>query len=96
MSRYRVEEPIPTSTTAHIYGPDGQVLGQIYKADAPEAEHLKRFIEAHDVILNMLRNSANEMHYVFSALWRSNVQDLFELTNQMDALVGHIDGKEAQ
>lgn len=93
---YRVEEPSAASNTLDIYGPDGRVIGQIYGAGDPDAEHLKRFIDAHDVILNMLRNSANEMHYVFSALWRSNVQDLFELTNQMDALVGHIDGKQAQ
>ena len=46
MSRYRVEEPIPTSTTAHIYGPDGQVLGQIYRADDPEAKRIKAWIEA--------------------------------------------------
>jgi hypothetical protein len=46
MSRYRIEEPIPTSTTAHIYGPDGQVLGQIYRADDPEAKRIKAWIEA--------------------------------------------------
>ena len=86
MSRYRVEEPIPTSTTAHIYGPDGQVLGQIYRADDTESLRLKRFIEAHDEIFDLLRSAANELHE-----W-----DAFHETNQIDALIERINGEEAE
>ena len=43
--RYRVDEPNAVSNTLDIYGPDGRVIGQIYGADDPDAEHLKRFIE---------------------------------------------------
>ena len=58
MSRYRIDGPIPASATAHIYGPDGQVIGKIYRADAPESLRLKRFIEAHDEIIAALRSAA--------------------------------------
>jgi hypothetical protein len=84
MSRYRVEEPIPTSTTAHIYGPDGQVLGQIYRAEDPESLRFKRFIEAHDEIIDALLDAASAI--VFSLV----------RTNQIDTLIERINGKEAQ
>lgn len=84
MSRYRVDEPIPTSTTAHIYGPDGQVLGQIYRTDEPESERLKRFIEAHDQIVTVLRGA---MHAL-------GPKDCY--TPIIEKLINRIDGEERQ
>ena len=95
MSRYRVE-PCKVSKTLNIYGPGGQILGKICGADDPETLRFVRFIEAHDEIMEMLRNAASDMHQVFSALSRSNIQDAFELTNEMDALVDRLEGEEAQ
>jgi hypothetical protein len=86
MSRYRVDEPIPTSTTAHIYGPDGRVLGQIYRANDPESLRFKRFIEAHDEIIDALLDAAIELHEA----------GLSVRTNQIDTLIERINGKEAQ
>ena len=84
MSRYRVDEPIPTSTTAHIYGPDGQVLGQIYRTDEPESERLKRFIEAHDQIVTVLRGAMRVL----------GPKDCYAPI--IEKLINRIDGKEAQ
>ena len=94
MSRYRVE-PCKVSKTFNIYGSGGQVLGYIYKTDDPEILRFKRYIESYDEIMEMLGNAASDMHRVFSALSRSNIQDAFELTNEMDDLIERIKGEEA-
>lgn len=87
MSRYRVDEPIPTSTTAHIYGPDGRVIGQIYRADDSESLRFKRFIEAHDEIVTVLRQIAEA-----GGRWLV----LEACTDNLTSIINRIDGKEAQ
>ena len=94
MSRYRVDEPIPTSTTAHIYGPDGQVLGQIYKADDTESLRFKRFIEDYDEIVEALRNAAKIAFDI--TVGDFDYGDVFKSLNQVDILLERIDGKEAK
>lgn len=94
MSRYRIEEPIATSTTAHIYGPDGQVLGKVYRADDTDTEHLKRFIEDYDEIVEVLRNAAKIAFDITAGDFDHG--DVFNLLNQVDVLLECIDGKEAQ
>jgi hypothetical protein len=103
MSRYRIDEPIPTSTTAHIYGPDGRVIGQIYGAGDPDTEHLKRFIEDYDEIVEVLRNAAKIGSDIAAiALLPEKLQgdfdygDAFNFFNQVGVLLECIDGKEAK
>ena len=103
MSRYRIDEPIPTSTTAHIYGPDGQVLGQIYRADDTESLRLKRLIEAHDEIVTVLRDAAKIGFDIAAiALLPEKLQgdfdygDAFNFFNQVGVLLERLDGKEAE
>jgi hypothetical protein len=86
MSRYRIDEPIPISTTAHIYGPDGKVIGQIYRADDTESLRLKRFIEAHDEIVTVLRQIAEA-----DGRWLV----LQACTDNLTSIINRIDGKEA-
>ena len=87
MSRYRIDEPIPTSTTAHIYGPDGQVLGKVYRADDTESLRLKRFIESHDEIVTVLRQIAEA-----GGRWLV----LEACTDNLTSVINRIDGKEAE
>jgi hypothetical protein len=94
MSRYRVDEPIPTSTTAHIYGLDGQVIGQIYGADGPESLRFKHFIEDYDEIVEVLRNAAKIAFDI--TVGDFDYGDVFKFRNQVDVLLECIDGKEAE
>ena len=102
MSRYRVDEPIPTSTTAHIYGPEGQVLGQIYRTNDTESERLKRFIEAHDEILDVLRDISQALHEQFAgpAVVQPSQVDKYafwqRILREVDDLINRIDGEESE
>jgi len=87
MSRYRIDGPIPASMTAHIYGPDGQVLGKVYKADNPESLRFKRFIEAHDEIVTVLRQIAEA-----GGRWLV----LEACTDNLTSIINRIDGEEAE
>jgi len=84
MSRYRIDGPIPASKTAHIYGPDGQVLGKIYRANNPESLRFKRFIEAHDGILMTLRGAKHVL----------GPRDCY--TPIIETLLRRLEGEEAQ
>ena len=86
MSRYRVE-PCKVSKTFNIYGPGGQVLGYIYGPWKPESERLKRFIEAHDEIVEALHAASDD-----SLCRRQSA----ETVTQIVTLLNRIDGKEAQ
>lgn len=94
MSRYRIDEPIPTSTTAHIYGPDGRVLGQIYRADGPESLRFKHFIEDYDEIVEVLRNAAKIAFDI--TVGDFDYGDVFKFRKQVDVLLECIDGEETQ
>jgi len=94
MSRYRVDEPIPTSTTAHIYGPDGQVIGQIYGADGPESLRFKHFIEDYDEIVEVLRNAAKIAFDI--TVGDFDYGDVFKFRKQVDVLLECIDGEETE
>ena len=83
MSRYRVE-PCKVSKTFNIYGSGGQVLGYIYKTDDPEILRFKRYIEAHDEIIDVLSDA------VFD--YGDQAINLIE----MGTLLKRLDSEEAQ
>jgi hypothetical protein len=87
MSRYRVEETSAVSTTRNIYGPGGLTLGYIYGPWKPEAERFKRFIEAHDEIVAVLRQiaEANGKWLVLEAC-----------ADNLTSIINRIDGEEAE
>lgn len=92
--RYRVDEPNAVSNMLDIYGPNGRVIGQIYGAGDPDAEHLKHFIEDYDEIVEVLRNAAKIAFDITAGDFDHG--DVFNLLNQVDVLLECIDGKEAQ
>lgn len=94
MSTYRVEEPNAVSNTLDIYGPDGQVIGQIYGADDTESLRFKHFIEDYDEIVEVLRNAAKIAFDITAGDFDHG--DVFNLLNQVDVLLECIDDKEAQ
>ena len=87
MSRYRVEEASAVSIARNIYGPGGLTLGYIYGPWKPEAEQFKRFIEAHDEIVTVLRQIAEA-----GGRWLV----LEACTDNLTSIINRIDGKEAQ
>ena len=93
MSRYRVDQST-AADVINIYGPDGRVIGQIYGAGDPDAEHLKRFIEDYDEIVEVLRNAAKIAFDITAGDFDHG--DVFNLLNQVDVLLECIDGKEAE
>ena len=94
MSTYRVDEPNAVSGTLDIYGPDGQVIGQIYGADGPESLRFKHFIEDYDEIVEVLRNAAKIAFDITGGNF--DYGDVFKFRNQVDVLLECIDGEEAE
>ena len=87
MSRYRVEEASAVPIARNIYGPGGLTLGYIYGSWKPEAERFKRFIEAHDEIVEALHAASDD-----SLCRRQSA----ETVTQIVTLLNRIDGEEAE
>jgi len=86
MSRYRVEESTTAWTINNIYYSNGWIAGQIYWAGQPESERLKRFIEAHDEILAVLRETVRVL----------GARDRYDFVIKAEALIKQFDSEEAQ
>jgi len=80
VSRYTIEDLY--DSTYHIKGPDGLVGALYFKGD-PEAERFKRYIEAHDEVMGILRGVGK-------------IYKRSELEATAEALIARIEGEEGR
>ena len=58
MRRYRIENHVAnSSTTYNVIGPDGNTVAAMFNRDIPEGARLRAYIEAHDYVMEALREA---------------------------------------
>ena len=85
MSRYTIEDLY--NSTYHVKGPDGLVGALYFKGD-PEAERFKRYIEAHDEVMAVLREALDVVRD-----W-ATTEAYEQIEPKVEALLARIEGEE--
>lgn len=85
MNRYTVEDLY--DSIYHVRGPDGLVGAIFFKGD-PEAERLKHYIEAHDYVIEALREALD-----VARDWAST-EAYQQIGPKVEALIARIEGGE--
>lgn len=87
--RYKIENHVANSSTTYsVIGPDGNTVAAMFSRNIPENRRLRAYIEAHDYVIDVLREALDVVRD-----WAST-EAYEQIGPKVESLLARIEGKD--